>query len=186
MPERLAGIDVADAGDAGLIEKEFFDGAFGGCQESREFLGGEFGRDGVDAEAGDGGVGFGGVIDLDAAEVAPVGETENTFVEFESYVHVGARFRFGFVGFGEEFFGVGEPEESAVEFKVEGEDASGQLEPEVFTFALDRLDFLAFGGAGELRGRLRFRGDSVEDVDAAYLARCDERPKSLGDGFYFW
>lgn len=125
VPEGFAGIDVADAGDAGLIEEEFLDGALGSCEEGREFFGGELGRDGVDAEAGQGGIGFGGVVDLNAAEMATVGETEDAFVEFEGYVNVGAGFGGGLVGFGEEFFGVGEPEELAVEFEMERDDSFG-------------------------------------------------------------
>jgi len=123
VPEGFAGIDVADTCDAGLIEEKFFDGAFGSCEESCEFLDGETGGDGVDAEAGYGGVGFGGLPDLNAAEMAAIGETEDAFVEFEGYVNVDASFVFGLVGFGQEFFGVGEPEELAVEFEVEGDNS---------------------------------------------------------------
>jgi len=120
VPEGFAGIDVADACDAGLIEEKFFDGALGSSEESCEFPGGEIGRDGVDAEACQSGIGFDGVPDLDAAEMAAVSETEDAFIEFEGYVDVDGDFGFGFVGFGQQFFGAGEPEESAVEFEVKG------------------------------------------------------------------
>src|SRR5271170_5102503 len=105
--------------------------------------------------------------------MAAVGETEDAFVEFQGYVNMDATFGFGLVGFGQEFFGVGKPEELPVELEVEGDDSFGQLEPEVFSLPLDGLDFLAFCCARELRGRLRFRGDGVEDVDAADLVPFD-------------
>ncbi len=169
----------------GLVEKKFFDWASGGGEKFCEIGGSEIGRDGVHPEAGDGGAGFDGVVDEDAAEVAAVGETEDAFVEFEGDVHVNVSGRFFFVGDGEHFFCVGEPEKLAIEFEMESDDAAIELKPEVFSVALDELDALAFGEARELRRILRFCDDGMEDVNAADFATLDERAKSLRDGFDF-
>ena len=50
VPEGFAGIDVADAGYAGLVEEEFFYRAAGGAQEFCEIRRRELRREGVDAE----------------------------------------------------------------------------------------------------------------------------------------
>jgi hypothetical protein len=77
------------------------------------------------------------------------------------------------VGDFEHFPGAGEPEELAVEFEVKRDDSFFELEPEIFAFSLDGKDALAFSYARELRGRLRFGGDGMQDVDAANLSAHD-------------
>jgi hypothetical protein len=56
---------------------------------------------------------------------------------------------------------------------MECDDGTGQLQPKIFAFSLDGLDALAFGYACELRGRLRFGGDGMQDVDAANFSSFD-------------
>ena len=66
--------------------------------------------------------------------MAAVGETEDAFVEFEGYVHVDVIDGFlaglvgGLVGALEKLFCIGEPDELAVEFEVQGDAAAIEIE----------------------------------------------------------
>jgi hypothetical protein len=115
--------------------------------------------------------------------MAAIGETENTFVEFESDVNVDAGVFL--IGDFKHFFGVGEPEKLAIELEMQSDDATRESKPEIFSLSLNGLDSLTFGESSELRRTLRFSGDGVQDVNAANLSSYDEGAESLRDGFYF-
>ena len=120
---------------------------------------------------------------LNAAEVATVGESENAAIEFEGDVDVNAGT--GLIGEFREFLRVGEPEKLSIEFEMESDDGARKLEPKIFSLAADGEDYLILSGANEGRGRLRFCGDGVEDMDAANAAALDEGAKSSRDRLYF-
>jgi len=44
VPQRLGGINIADSGDSGLVEKELLQRAFGGGEEFGKPFGSKFGR----------------------------------------------------------------------------------------------------------------------------------------------
>jgi hypothetical protein len=73
-----------------------------------------------------------------------------------------------------------------IELKVHGEQAAVQKEKHIFAFASDSADAAALGMPDEMRGRLRFYGDEMKDVNAADSAALDKRTKSANDSFHFW
>jgi hypothetical protein len=182
VPKRFTGINVADACDVGLVEKEFFEGAPGVGKEFRKMLGRESPVEGIHTESGESGAGVRGIVELDPAEVAAVGETENAAIKLEGNVHVDA---IGLIGKFREFFCAREPHELAIEFEVKSDDGLGEFEPKVFAFAADGEDFLILGDAGEGCRRLGLCGDGVEDVDATDAAALNERAEGAANGFYF-
>lgn len=144
VPERFDGIDVAKASDAGLIEKKFFERTFRIGEEFGEMFGGEFWRCGIYAEFGERGAGVRGFVELDAAEMTAVSETEDAAIEFESDVHVDA-VGAGTISACEQFLGIAKPNELAVEFEMKSDDGSGEFKPEIFAFAADSEDFFILG-----------------------------------------
>lgn len=84
---------------------------------------------------------------LNTAEVATVGESENAAIEFESDVDVNAGA--GLIGEFREFLRVGEPEKLSIEFEMESDNGAGKFEPKIFSLAADGEDCLILSGANE-------------------------------------
>ena len=140
-PERFAGVDVADAGDARLIDERDFHGAIRAAENIREGFPGKTWRERVRAEGCDAGNFLRGPMPLDAAEMPRIDERESAAIELEENVHVNVR--------GRQLRGCVEPEELAVEAKVEDEAASGKREKQIFSATLDAEDFGVAGAAWE-------------------------------------
>jgi hypothetical protein len=119
---------------------------------------------------------------VDPAEMAAIGEAEDTFVQFEGYINVHAVL--GLVD-ATHFFHVAEPQELAVEAKVHSQDAAIEIEKKVFAFALNRPDVPAFRDACDLPRFLWLRGDRVQNVNAANPATLYEKAERARYGFYF-
>ena len=120
---------------------------------------------------------------MNAAEMATIGETENAFVQLESNVHV--RAGFAHVGAFQQFFAIREPQKLAIEFEMHGQEATVQSEENIFSFAADDSNAAALRLVGDMRSRLRFRGDGVKDVDTADSPALDEGPQRANDSFHF-
>ena len=99
--------------------------------------------------------------------MATVGEAENAAVEFQGYVNVDVVRRP--VGSCFEVARGSEPEESAVEAKVQGEDAAVKFKKKIFSVAGNGANGLIFCGPSELCRFLRFDCDRVQDVYCANL-----------------
>jgi hypothetical protein len=84
---------------------------------------------------------------LNTAEVATVGESENAAIEFEGDIDMNAGT--GLIGEFREFLGVGEPEKLSIEFEMESDDGAGKFEPKIFSLATDGEDYLTLSGANE-------------------------------------
>lgn len=117
------------------------------------------------------------------AKLAAIGEAENAFVQLERYIYMDTVF--GLIRAAEEISCPGEPNELAIEAKVNREQATVETEKQVFPAALNTLDPLPFREIRELRRFLRFRGARVKDVDATNPTAHDERTQSASDGLYF-
>ena len=115
--------------------------------------------------------------------MASVGESENAAIEFEGDVDVNSGTRL--IGDFREFLPVREPEKLPIEFEMERDDGARKFEPKIFSLAADGEDYLILSGVNEGRGRLRFCGDGVKDMNAANAAVLDERAKSSRDRLYF-
>src|SRR5712692_2685385 len=119
---------------------------------------------------------------MDTGELAAIGEAENAFVQLKRNVHVHPVFRL--IGTEEELFCSGEPNELAVEAEVEREEATVEMQVQVFSPAFDSLNLLPFCEIRKLGGLLRPRRYGVKDVDATNPPVHDERPQRARDGFY--
>lgn len=184
MPQRFAGIDVADTGDTSLVEKEFLQWALGASQEAMEFLRGEIRRKGVDTEHFERWAGFAGRPEVQAAEMALVGEAEDSFGEFKGNVDVDAVDLVVIGALQELAWGI-EPDEVAVEAEVHFDEAVIEGEEEIFAVAEDAKDAAAFELFGDVIGLLGFDGDGMEEVDAANFLAAHERADGASDGFDF-
>jgi len=184
VPKRFRGIDIAETSDARLIEKEFLERALRMGEQLGKVFGGEVWRNGIYAEFCERGAGVRGFVELNAAEMTAVSETEDAAIEFESDVHVDA-VGAGTISVCEQFLGIAKPNELAVEFEMKSDDGSGESKPEIFAFAADSEDFFILGYMRELCRRLQLCGNGVEDVSATDAAMLDERAQGAGDGFYF-
>ena len=74
--EGFAGVNIANAGDEGLVEESDLDGLPGGLEFVRKAFGGEVGAEGFGAESVKG-----GEVEGDASEVARILEDEVAMVE---------------------------------------------------------------------------------------------------------
>ncbi len=174
VPHGFAGVDVADTADAGLIEKKFFERAAGLGEELGEKSRGEFFCESVYAERFEAARGFAGFEEVDAAEVATIGETEDAAIEFKGDVNVDVVGRA--VGFGFEIARGGEPEKLAVEAEMQGEESAIELEKKIFAVASNGADGLVLGGTGKLARLLRLGDDWVQDLDDTnFLPRTSGR-----------
>ena len=70
-------------------------------------MGGEIAREGVDAQHAEPRAIISGFPEVNAAEVAAISETQNTFVQFESNIDVNTVFIL--VGTIQQFFAIGKP-----------------------------------------------------------------------------
>jgi hypothetical protein len=113
--------------------------------------------------------------------MAAVGEAQDALDQFEGDIHVDAAV--GLVGVTEQFSRVAEPQELAVKPEVQREQAAIESEKKIFASALNCMNLPAFREARELRGCLRFRGDGMQNVDAANPATLDERAECARDSF---
>ena len=104
---------------------------------------------------------------MNAAEVTAVGKAKDTAIEFERYVNMSV-LRLA-VCPGDQLSGRAEPQEPAIEAKVDDEDAAIQFEQQVFTKPRDGANGLFLCRPSNVRERLRLRGDGVEDADTAIL-----------------
>jgi len=184
VPHGFGGVDIADAGDASLIEKKLLERAARRGEERFEKLRREFAGKRVNAERLNAGAGFARSEKMNAAEVAAIGETEDAAVKFQCNIDV--NFVRGTVGAGEQVLGGVEPQKPAVEAEVNGEDAAVKFDDEIFSVASDGVNSLPLCGLNEACGRLRFGGDGMENVDAKDFSAHDERTNGLRYGFNFW
>jgi hypothetical protein len=183
LPQRFCGIDISDACDAGLVEEKFLERPARFLEEIKECRLREFLGHGVDAELCRAWTRDDGFPEVDAAQMATVGEGENALVELERDVDVGAA---GLLVCAiQELFGVGEPDEVAIEAKMHFDEATIKDEEEVLAAAGDGVDLAIVGGAGDLSWGLGLRGDGMEDMDCDDFAASDEWPQCHCDSFDF-
>lgn len=119
---------------------------------------------------------------MNTAELAAIGEAENTLVQFERHVDVHAFFRL--IRAEKEILCSGKPNQLAVEAEVERKQAALEVQEQVFPPALDSSNLLSFCETRESGGFLWPRRNGVEDVHTANLPAHYERAQSVRDGFY--
>ena len=90
VPERFAGVDIADAGDTSLVEQKILEGTLRRSQELGESGGGEIAGNGIQTQTGESGTGPFRFPGLNSAEMARVGKTENATVQFEGNIDMDA------------------------------------------------------------------------------------------------
>lgn len=125
VPHGLARIDVANSGDARLVEQEFFDWTPGSGEEFGKARGSEFFGEGVDAESLQTRTLLARLEKVNPPEMAPIGKSEHATIEFERDVDVdvmGPDVRFG-----HELLRRRKPEKPPVEAKVENKNASREF-----------------------------------------------------------
>jgi len=132
----------------------------------------EIAREGVNAQDSKPRAFLGGFPCVNAAKVAAIGKTEDTFVQFEGYIHVHSIFTF--VGDLQQFFAIRKPEKLAIEAKMHSQQAAVQNKKNIFTFAIDNANASALGMTGDMRNGLRLCGDGMENVNAADSPTLDE------------
>jgi len=137
----------------------------------------------VNAKGPKAAAGLAGLEEMHATEVTAVGEAKDAAAEFEGNVNVNV-LRLAICR-GEQLFGRAEPQEPAIEPKVDDKDAAIQFEQQVFAKPSDAANGLFLRRPRNLRGRLRLRRDGVEDVDAPNCAVAHERTNSLCHCFDF-
>jgi hypothetical protein len=115
---------------------------------------------------------FGGFPGVNAAEVAAIDETEDTFVQFEGNVHVHTLFTL--VSTFQQFFAARKPQELAIEPKMHCQQAAIQNEKHILAFAIGDADAAALRVAGDLRSGLGLCGDGVKDVNATDSPTLDQ------------
>ena len=109
---------------------------------------------------------------MNAAEMAAIGEAEDTLVELEGDIYVDAGF--ALIGKLQKFFGVCKPEKLAVELEMHCEQAAVQNEKHILTLAIDDANATALRTAGDVRSGLGLCGDGVKDVNATDSPTLDE------------
>ena len=112
-----------------------------------------------------------------------VRETENGFVELEGYIDMDAGF--GQVGKVEHSSGIGKPKKPPIKTEMQRDDSVCELQKKIFAEPLHRDDSLAFRESCKMSRALRFRGNRVQDMNAANAALHNQGPQSARDGFYF-
>jgi hypothetical protein len=165
MPQRFAGVDIPDTGNACLIEQEILQRSGGSGEQLAEMRGTKCVRKSVGTQCFESRAFFDGVPSMNAAEMAAVRKAENALAEFECHINVNAIF--GLVGPLKKFFCIGEPDQLAIEAEVQGEQASIQDQKNVFASAIHALNVAARGELSHTCCGLRFHGDGMQDVDAA-------------------
>jgi hypothetical protein len=143
----------------------------------------KFSGERVNAEGAKAAAGFARFEEMNAAEVTAVSEAKDAAIEFERYVNVNV-LRLA-VCPRKQLSGGAEPQEPAIQAKVDDEDAAIQFEQQVFAKPSDAANDSFLRRPNNVRGRLRLRGDGVEDVNASNCAAAHERANSLCYGFDF-
>jgi len=109
---------------------------------------------------------------VNTAKVAAIGKTEDTFVQFEGYIHVHSIFTL--VGALQQFFAIRKPEQLTIEPKMYRQYAPVQNEKNMFAFAIDNANAVALGSTGDTRNGLRLCSDGVKNVNASDSPTLDE------------
>ncbi len=170
-PHRFAGVDVAQARHARLVEQEKLQRPPARVQQSGETLRGEIGGDGIDAERSDSRQAFRRVEPLHSAEVAPVNEAEPSFVQLQKNVNVAgesARIK---------------PDWLAIQPKVKYQPSALQAQQKILPATFHALNPLPAGLPREFGGGLRFAApgrrpdrDGMNNPAAANGAARQEGP----------
>jgi len=137
----------------------------------------------VNAQGSKTAAGFARLKEMHATEVTAVGEAKDAAIEFEGYVNMNVLLLA--ICPREQLFGGAEPQQPAIEAKVDDEDAAIQFEQQVFAKPSDAASGLFLRRPRNRRGRLRLRRDGVEDVDAPNRAAEHERANGLCHCFDF-
>jgi hypothetical protein len=182
-PERFTRVDVAEAGDTRLVQEEVLQGTFRCGEQLSKTIRGEVARETVDAKNVQARANIDGFPVVNAAEVAAIGKTKDTFVQFESDIDMRAGLTL--IGALEQFLAVDKPEKLAVELKVHGEQSAIQNEEHIFAPAIDDANATALSFAAHKRIGLRLRGDGVKDMDTTDSPALDKRTQRANNGFHF-
>jgi len=83
------------------------------------------------------------------SKVALIGEAEHTFIEFQGHIHMDTIRQI--ISAAEKFVGAAKPDELAIEAEVQFEQASIELEQEVFAVARGIEDAVSAGELCDLR-----------------------------------
>jgi len=143
----------------------------------------KFSGEGVNAKVAKAAAGIARFEEMNATKVTAVGEAKDAAIEFEGYVNMNVLLLA--ICPREQLFGGAEPQQPAIEAKVDDEDAAIQFEQQVFAKPSDGANGLFLCRSSNVRGGLRLRRDGVEDVDTPNFAAAHERANSLCDGFDF-
>lgn len=183
VPQRFAGVDIPDAGDARLIEQEVFQRPGRSSEQFAEVRGCEFARKSVSAECGESRTFFGRIPGMNAAKVTAVRESQDAPSRFECDIHVNAIF--GLVGPSKELFCIGEPRQLAIEPEVQGEHAAVQDQKNVFASTINLQNSTACGEVGNKSSGLRFYSDEMQDVDITDPLSLNQGTQCADDRFDF-
>src|SRR6267143_4652606 len=183
VPQRFAGIDIADSRNVRLVQQEIFQRALRTVKQFAESDWCETARERIDAQNGEPGAFCDGFPSVHSAEMAPVRKPENALLQFQRDIHMNAAFCP--VGAHQKFLRIRKPDELAVQTEVHRQQAAVQKQKHILPVALDRSNSLTFRKSGKMDRSLRFSSNRVQDVNTPDALSTNQGTQSANHGFYF-
>jgi hypothetical protein len=142
MPQRLAGINVANPRDTGLVQQEVFQGAPRPGEQFAKSSHRKLARKGIKPQRCKPRALINGFPSMNAAEVTPIRKTQYSLFQFECDIHVDGMF--SLIGASQKFPHVSEPEQLAIEPEVHCQQTVVQQQDHIFSLALNTPNAPAF------------------------------------------
>jgi hypothetical protein len=185
MPQRLAGIDVANPCDVRLVQQEIFQGSPGPGEQFAQSRRGKLGRECIKPQRCKTGAIIRGFPRMDTAEMAPIRKPQYSLIQFEGDVHMGTVL--APIGASQKILCFGEPQELAIESEVHREQTVViQMQYHVLSFTIDSSNAPPLRKPRDESSGLGFRRNGMQNVNAANVLPLYQRAECSNHRFYFW
>ncbi len=174
MPQRFAGINVADSSEASLIQKKCLQWlpGFGKC-EAQCTLGKVFGE-GINTQSPERATICFIRPEVNLGKMPRIDDSQHAGVQFEGNVYVSAMWLA--VGLLHELTGTGKPQELAIEPKMNLDQPAIQCQEQVLSAAKYIFNACSLRQSIEFRDRLRLNEHGMKNMHAANLLAAHQWP----------